>query len=156
MKGMVCKVCGYISINGTAPEKCPVCGAPKAAFQEKPSAVKTAQDEITLSEKHTPVITFVKKCGLIPEGCQDVHAKVGQVQHPMLKEHYVMIVDFYLDNDFLARVHLSPEKLNPAATLHLKAKTGKLSVIEHCNLHGAWIEEINLDTFQSGSLFLRG
>ncbi|MBU2474289.1 MAG: class II SORL domain-containing protein, partial [Candidatus Omnitrophica bacterium] len=91
-----------------------------------------------------PVITIARKCGLIPEGCQDVHAKVGKVQHPMLAEHYIMLIDFYLDKEFLARVHLTPEKLNPAAALHLKAESGKLSVIEHCNLHGAWIAETDL------------
>jgi len=144
MKGIVCKVCGYIAINGKAPDKCPVCGAAATSFQENPAAVKTAKDEANLSEKHTPVITVVKTCGLIPEGCQDVHVKVGQVQHPMLKEHYIGIIDFYLDKEFLARVHLSPEKLNPAAALHLKAETGSLAVIEHCNLHGAWIEEQQL------------
>ena len=35
MKGYVCKICGFISINGSAPDKCPVCGAPKTAFEEK-------------------------------------------------------------------------------------------------------------------------
>ena len=144
MKGIVCKVCGFISINGKAPEKCPVCGAPKTSFQEKTDAIKISQDEVNLSEKHTPVITVVKKCGLIPEGCHDVHVKVGEVTHPMLKEHYITVIDFYLDNEFLARVHLSPEKLNPAAAVHLKAESGKLSVIEQCNLHGAWIKEVDL------------
>lgn len=144
MEGFVCRVCGFISISGEAPDKCPVCGAPKTSFDQKPDVIKTAQDEANLSEKHTPVITVVKKCGLIPEGCQDVHVKVGEVTHPMSQEHYIMIIDFYLDNGFLARVHLSPEKLNPAAALHLKAESGKLSVIEHCNLHGAWINEESL------------
>jgi len=141
MKGIVCNVCGYISITGSAPDKCPVCGAPRTSFQEKPDAIKTAKDEANLSEKHTPVITVVKKCGLIPEGCHDVHVKVGEVTHPMLREHYIKAIDFYLDNDFLARVHLTPEKLNPAAALHLKAEKGKLSAIEHCNIHGSWIGE---------------
>lgn len=145
MKGIVCHVCGFISINGNAPEKCPVCGAPKTSFEEKENAVKTFQDEANLSEKHTPVITVVKKCGLLPEGCRDVHVKVGKVTHPMLKEHYIGIIDFYLDNDFLARLHLAPEKLNPAGALHLKVESGKLAVIEHCNLHGAWIQETNID-----------
>lgn len=144
MKGLVCKVCGFISINGAAPEKCPVCGAPKTSFEEKEDAIKTSQDEIKLSEKHTPVITVVKVCGLIPEGCQDVHVKVGEVQHPMLAEHYIAHLDFYLDKEFLSRVILTPEKLNPAAALHLKAKTGKLTVIELCNVHGAWIKTLPL------------
>lgn len=33
---------------------------------------------------------------------------------------------------------------NPAAALHLKAKSGKLTAIDLCNLHGTWIKEMNL------------
>ncbi|MFC1546421.1 desulfoferrodoxin family protein [bacterium] len=144
MKGFVCGVCGYVSINGSAPEKCPVCGSPKTAFQQKEGAVKTEQDEVSLSEKHTPVIMIEKKCGLIPEGCIDVNVKIGEVIHPMEKEHYIMAIDFYLDNEYLSRLYLTPENLNPAAGLHLKSKAGKLAIIEHCNKHGAWIKETDL------------
>jgi len=146
MKGYVCKVCGYISINGSAPEKCPVCGAPKTSFEEK-DAVKIPQDPrnmTDLEKKHVPVIKVVRVCGLIPEGCIDIHAKVGEIQHPMQPEHYIAHIDFYIDKEFIARVHLTPDKLNPAAALHLKAKGGKLSVIELCNIHGAWINETDI------------
>jgi superoxide reductase len=144
VKGFVCKVCGYISINGSVPENCPVCGAPKSSFEEKSDAIKAAKDEEKLSEKHTPVITVIKKCDLIPEGCIDIHVKVGSVLHPMLAEHYIVDIDFYLDNEFIARAKLTPERLNPAIALHLKISNGKLSVIEHCNIHGSWIAEQNL------------
>ena len=147
MKGFVCKVCGFISINGRAPENCPVCGAPRTSFEEKEEAVKTPKDANNLTElekKHIPVITIVKKCGLIPEGCQDVHVKMGEVQHPMQAEHYIVHIDFYIDKEFISRVMLTPEKLNPAAALHLKAQSGKLSAIALCNLHGAWIKETEL------------
>ena len=147
MKGFVCKVCGFISINGTAPEACPVCHAPKTSFEEKEDAIKTPADANNLTEaekKHVPVITVAKKCGLIPEGCQDAHVKVGEIQHPMVPEHYITHIDFYIDREFISRVILTPEKLNPAAALHLKAQAGKLSVIELCNIHGAWIKEADL------------
>ena len=146
MKGYVCKVCGFIAINGSAPENCPVCHAPKTSFEEK-DAIKTPADPQNLTEaekKHIPVITVVKKCGLIPEGCTDVHVKMGEIQHPMQPEHYIVHIDFYIDNEFISRIILTPDKLNPAGALHLKAKSGKLSVIELCNLHGAWIKEVNL------------
>lgn len=146
MRGFVCKVCGFISINGSAPEKCPVCGAPKTSFDER-DAIKVPKDLNNLSElekKHIPVITVAKICGLMPEDCQDVHVKMGQIQHPMLPEHYIQHIDFYIDDEFISRVILTPGKLNPAAALHLKAKIGKLTVIELCNLHGAWIKEVNL------------
>ncbi|MBU1122328.1 MAG: desulfoferrodoxin family protein [Candidatus Omnitrophota bacterium] len=147
MQGIVCKVCGYISLKPEAPEKCPVCGAPKTSFEKKGDAIKTLQDVNNLTElekKHIPVITVVRKCGFIPEGCHDVHSNIGQIQHPMLAEHYIMDIDFYIDNAFAARVKLTPDKLNPAAALHLKPGGGKLAVIAHCNLHGAWINNVNL------------
>ena len=145
MKGYVCKVCQYISINGSAPDKCPVCGSPKTAFEEK-EAIKTPADPKSLTElekKHVPVVTVLKKCGLI-EGCVDVHVKMGEILHPMQPEHYINHIDFYLDKEFIARIHLTPEKLNPAGALHLKATSGTLTAIELCNLHGAWIKEVNL------------
>jgi len=147
MKGIVCKVCGYISINGNAPEKCPVCGAPKISFEEKDDAIKVPKDiknKNELEKKHVPVILVLKKCGLIPDGCVDVHAKMGDIIHPMLPEHYITKVDFYVDNEYISRVYLSPEKNQPACALHLKVNSGKLSVIENCNLHGSWISETNI------------
>jgi len=147
MKGLVCKVCGFIAIDGVGPDNCPVCNAPKTAFQEKENAIKTPQDAGNLTElekKHLPVITVVKTCGLIPEGCHDVHVKLGEIQHPMQDDHYIMHIDFYIDNKFIARVHLTPAKLNPAAALHLKAGEGKLAAVAFCNLHGAWINEQDL------------
>ena len=147
MKGFVCKVCGFISIDGEAPDKCPVCGSPKTAFSEKEDAIKEPKDKGNLTElekKHIPVILVVKKCGLIPEGCQDVHAKIGAILHPMQAEHYINWIDFYIDKKFIARVHLTPEKTNPAAALHLKVGTGVLTVIDFCNLHGAWMSEKTL------------
>jgi len=147
MKGFVCQVCGFISIDGSAPDNCPVCHAPKTSFQGKEDAVKTPADPGNLTEgekKHVPVITIVKKCGLIPDGCQDVHVKMGEIQHPMQAEHFITHIDFYVDKKFLSRIILTPEKLNPAGALHLKVKNGLLSIIELCNVHGAWIKEVSL------------
>ncbi len=147
MEGFVCKICKFISINGSAPEKCPVCGAPKSAFEEKQDAINTPQDTNTpadLEKKHIPVISLVKQCGLIPEGCRDAHVKIGEIQHPMQPDHSIGHIDFYIDKEYISRVMLTPDKLNPAAGLHLKAQSGRLSVIPLCNLHGAWIKEADL------------
>jgi superoxide reductase len=142
MKGFVCDHCGYVSINGSAPKVCPVCFT--TAFKENDNALKTASDEADKAEKHSPVIVVNKQCGLIPEGCIDVHVKVGSVLHPMEKEHYITWIDFYLDNEFISRVSLTPEKVNPGAGLHLKVSTGKITAVEHCNMHGSWISEKEL------------
>ncbi|MBN1823415.1 MAG: hypothetical protein JW803_03755 [Endomicrobiales bacterium] len=147
MKGFVCGVCGFISIDGSAPDKCPVCGAPKKMFAEKEDAMKTSKDVATYGEsekKHVPSIAVNKKCGLIPDGCVDVSIKVGEIIHPMLPEHYIMKVDAYIDGKYISRTYFTPEKMNPAVTLHLKAKSGKIAVVEHCNIHGSWYNEIDI------------
>lgn len=147
MKGIVCKVCGYISINGVAPETCPVCRSPKTAFSEKVDAIKDPQNPSQLNDlekKHIPVITVVKKCGLIPDGCMDVHVKMGEIKHPMEEKHFIGRIDFYINNEFISRIMLTPDKLNAAGALHLKPNAGKIQVIEWCNLHGAWFNEADL------------
>jgi superoxide reductase len=147
MKGLVCKKCGYIAIDGTAPDKCPVCYSPASAFDAKDDAIKTPADVNSLTElekKHIPLITVVKTCGLIAEGCQDVHVKMGAIQHPMLAEHYIGHIDFYINKKYISRVYLTPEHCNPAAALHLKKSEGTLTAVSYCNLHGAWIQEADL------------
>lgn len=146
MKTFVCKVCGHIEFN-EAPLNCPVCGVPQNNFEEKPDIIHKPGETKTQGEsekKHIPAITIVRICGLIPQGCMDVHVKVGEIEHPMLKEHFITFIDFYLNHTYLARVELSPERLHPAAALHLKADQGILSAVEHCNLHGYWMAEATL------------
>ncbi len=145
MNGLVCKTCGYVAINGAAPDKCPVCMSPKDVFQEKADALKTAEDEQDKAEKHTPVITTTDNstCKL-SEGCMGVKARIGSIVHPMEKEHYIVWIDFYLDKEWVARTHLSPEKLKPAVSININSAKGKITVVEHCNLHGSWIAEKDL------------
>jgi len=141
MNGLVCGVCGYVSIDGAAPDNCPVCRAPKTSFQEK-DAIKTPKDEGP-KEKHVPVIKVVHQCGLIGDGCIEIHVKIGEVPHPMEAAHYIVWVDFYINKKWVERVHLSPD-CSPAAAAHLKSTEGKLTAIEFCNLHGHWISEVDL------------
>ena len=135
MKGFVCGTCGHIEFD-QAPEKCPVCGSPKEVFAEK-DAIKTEDEG---KEKHVPVITISKECSIAGEGCIDINARIGETLHPMIPEHHIMWLDFYINKRYAARMMLTPD-CNPAATAHLKTAEGKLTVIEFCNVHGHWISE---------------
>ena len=147
MKVFECKGCKHIEFN-EAPEKCLVCGAPKSAFVEKPDAIMKPADAANLSEgdkKHIPQIVVVRECGLIPGGCcTDVHVRVGEIEHVMQDKHYIMYVDYYLDYKFISRVWLSPNVCHPACALHLNAKSGTVTVLENCNVHGNWMAEAKL------------
>lgn len=143
MNTFICKRCGYISFN-QAPDKCPVCHAPKEEFELKADAIKKPQDPNNLNElekKHIPVIEIKKQCGLLGSGCVDVHIKIGEITHPMETKHFIVYIDIYHDYNFIARYHLSPEKLNPAVGIHLKVNEGRITALEYCNLHGRWMAE---------------
>lgn len=144
MKTYVCKVCGYVAIDGAIPESCPVCHAPKTAFSEK-TDMKTSKDIAEKGEsekKHIPSFLVVRECGLIPgAGCTDVHVKVGEIPHPMTAEHFIMTVDLYIDKKWVSRAQFSPDKISAAAALHIKVPSGTVTAVAHCNIHGWWLNE---------------
>lgn len=145
MDTFVCGKCGYIAFT-EAPESCPVCGAKKQAFELDPGAIKKPADPKNLSElekKHIPVVEIKKQCGLVGAGCIDANIKIGQILHPSEESHHIMYIDVYLDYRFAARYHFTPE-LNPVVGIHLKTSSGKLIVLENCNLHGRWMSEAQI------------
>ncbi len=146
MKGLVCKVCGYVALDGQK-ELCPSCKAANS-FVEKEDAYKMPDFVAASGEsekKHIPAITVVEECGLIPgAGCIDVHVKVGEIMHPMLPEHFITSIFFYHENKYIGKTILT-SNVNPAAVVHLKEGTkGKIQVIENCNLHGNWYNEVTI------------
>ncbi len=147
MDTFICGKCGYAAF-GQAPDICPVCGAAREAFELSTDAMKKPVDPNNLTDlekKHIPVIKINRQCGLAGPGCVDAHIKVGDILHVMEAKHYIMYIDIYLDRAFIARYHLSPEKLNSVLGIHLKVAAGKLLALENCNIHGRWVTEVNID-----------
>jgi superoxide reductase len=142
-----CKTCGHLEFD-QAPAKCLVCRAPGAGFVENPAAIKKPADPKNLTEgdkKHIPQIVVVKECGLIPGGCcTDVHVRVGEIEHVMQEKHFITCLDYYINHRFISRVWLSPELCHPAAALHLNVKSGLVTVVENCNVHGNWMSEATI------------
>jgi len=144
VKGYTCKICGFISIDGKAPDKCPVCGAPKEAFKDDANAIMrptSDTEKVETNKKHIPQISIKKECKLIPDGCVDVSIKIGEITHPMLPEHFIAYVDSYIDKKYISRIYFTPGNMNPAVGLHLKVTKGKFTAVAKCNIHGAWINE---------------
>jgi superoxide reductase len=144
MHVFICQVCGHIEFN-TAPDNCPVCGAPKSKFQQNDNVFEdSAANSPEGAVKHVPVVTVVADCKLIPEQpCIDILVRVGETLHPMEEKHFISFLDLYVDNKYVSRLFLSPD-MYPGAVFHLKTTGSKVAVVEMCNLHGHWINEAGL------------
>ncbi|MDR3071703.1 MAG: hypothetical protein LBU29_03845 [Endomicrobium sp.] len=145
MKGLVCKVCGYVALDGNE-DLCPVCQL-KNVFEKKEDAYRAFDFKATSGEtekKHIPHFTIVQKCGLTPQSCDGVgvHIKIGEILHPSTPEHYIDTITFYVDNKLVSNVMLTADAC-PVAAIHLKNDVKcKVQVIENCNVHGRWFNEI--------------
>ena len=112
-----CKHCG--NIIGTIHNS----GVPVVCCGEKmeeliPGTVDAAK------EKHVPVVT--KKCS-------KVTVAVGEVEHPMEKEHYIMWIAQVTENR-ITRVKLYPEQATETRFPYISGAT----LYAYCNKHGLW------------------
>ncbi|UCH45879.1 MAG: hypothetical protein JSV11_04005 [Nitrospiraceae bacterium] len=146
MKTFVCSICGHISFE-YAPVECPVCGMSIENFDNDPAVIKIPPDPANLTDlekKHIPQIVIDKQCSLIEEGCINVSLMVGAEEHVMESEHFIKYIDFYLDTKYVSRFVLTPKLIHPAACFHMNMVEGKIAAIAHCNVHGNWMTELDL------------
>ncbi len=140
----ICQQCGHLEF-GAIPINCPVCYAPKENFIQNDNIFIDSQKNSSEAEvKHIPSIKIVKTCGLRPEeGCIDALIRIGATLHPMLENHYIQFIDTYIDKQFIERIHLTPNGVNPAGCIHIKKEKGLLTAVENCNVHGYWMKDTN-------------
>jgi len=117
-----CNICGnlmgIINDGGVTPI---CCGEEMELLQ--PNTMDAA------AEKHVPV--GERRRGM-------VLARVGEVDHPMLEEHYIQWIAVQ-QNGRTQRVSLRPGA-TPTATF--EAQAGPLTLYAYCNLHGLWKAEV--------------
>ena len=116
-----CNVCGNIVVvvhPGVGTLVC--CGQPMTLLAEKAGGPG--------SEKHIPVVETTD---------EGVRVKVGSVEHPMVKDHYIEWIEVSVDGETL-RKFLNPGD-RPEALF--KPAAGKLVVRAFCNKHGLWKAE---------------
>ncbi len=124
MKIYKCPVCGNVIeklYDSSVPVVC--CGKP---MEELKAGVTDAA-----LEKHVPVCE-------VKDGRLTV--KVGSVEHPMTKEHYIAFI-IAKAGETVMRRELTPED-KPEAEFCLNGYHGNVEVYEYCNLHGLWKAEI--------------
>ena len=123
MKFFKCNVCGNMVgmiHDGGAPLVC--CG--------QNMELLTANTVDAAVEKHVPAVK--------PIGDNTIEVTVGDVEHPMLKEHYIEWI--YLQT----KKGGQRKALNPGAAPSAKftiVDDEPVAVYAYCNLHGLWKKE---------------
>ena len=87
-----------------------------------------ANVEDAATEKHIPVYEHVE---------DEIVVRVGSVEHPMEKEHYIMWIAQVTDNR-TTRVQLYPEQATETRFPYIKGST----LYAYCNKHGLWKSEV--------------
>ena len=75
-------------------------------------------------EKHVPVYEIID---------DELVVRVGKIEHPMEKEHYIMWIAQVTDNR-TTRVRLYPEQATETRFPYIKGST----LYAYCNKHGLW------------------
>lgn len=119
--------------------KCDYCGNIVAMVEESGVPLECCGEEMSAltpnttdgaTEKHVPV--YEVKDGV-------VHVKVGDVDHPMIDEHYIQWIEIQTTNGNQRKLLKPGDK--PEACFALCEGEEVESVCEYCNLHGLWMKE---------------
>ena len=82
-------------------------------------------------EKHVPAV--------VPDS-DKILVKVGELEHPMLEEHYIMCI--YLETEQGGHLKVLKPGDKPEAEFLLKPGDKPLAAYEYCSLHGLWKADI--------------
>ena len=124
MKFYICSKCGKI-VGMVRNSRC------DTYCCDQPMEEMTANTSDGAHEKHVPVVTV--------DG-NTVKVRVGEVDHPMLDEHFIMWVALET-KEGAQRKTLTPGAA-PEVTFALSEGDQVVAAYEYCNLHGLWKKEI--------------
>lgn len=121
MKFYLCPICGNIVELPENDNTIPIC-----CGQEMTLLVANSID--ASFEKHVPYCKIME---------DKVEVQIGEVIHPMEKEHYIMWIALVSDNS-ITKVNLKPSDIPVKTFNYIKDST----VYAYCNKHGLWKKEI--------------
>ena len=123
LKVFKCQKCGAM-VEELVPCHCPC----KIQCCGEEMQLLTANTADGAKEKHVPVYEKVE---------DEIYVKVGEVPHPMAKEHYIMWIAMVW-NDRIEKVILAPEQ-DPIARFPYRSGA---TIYAYCNTHGLYSAEV--------------
>ena len=119
-----CMKCGAL-VEELIPCTCDNCGVKCCG---ETMNVLVANEADGAKEKHVPVYELVE---------DEIFVKVGEVAHPMTKEHYIMWIAMVTDNK-IEKVTLYPEQNAEARFKYIPGSR----VYAYCNLHELYAVDV--------------
>ena len=114
--------------------KCELCGIVVEVLHGGPMEIKCCGSSMKLYEENTVDAAREKHVPVIVRTAETVTVKVGEIAHPMEKEHYIEWIEVISDCKAY-RQFLNPGE-SPEAVFKLDSR--EISVREYCSLHGLW------------------
>lgn len=120
--------CYYCELCGNLFEVVDDAGVNPVCCGQNMKSVEANSDDTASKEKHVPV---VEKEGFI------TRVKVGDVPHPMGREHYIEWIEVETDKGVYRK--FLDVGVEPEAEFIINEKENIKNVYAYCNLHGLWV-----------------
>ena len=119
---------------------CPVCGKVIGLIHDTGVPTMCCGQEMQLLEANTTDASLEKHVPVyeVDEQEGEIVVKVGSVEHPMEKDHYIMWIAQVSDNK-TTRIQLYPEQ---APTVRMKYIPGA-TLYAYCDKHGLWKNKVD-------------
>ncbi|VYT64923.1 desulfoferrodoxin [Clostridium tertium] len=115
--------------------KCDVCGNIVEVLNVGGGTLVCCGQPMTLLEENTVDAAVEKHIPVAEEKDGELVVKVGEVEHPMLDEHFIQWVEVITKDGQVLRKNLT-SGVKPVATFKVDGEVDR--VREYCNLHGLW------------------
>jgi len=126
-----CEVCGNITeVLHIGAGELVCCGQPMKLLEEKSKDAG--------NEKHLPVIEEMP--ANVCQGKDGYVIKIGEVEHPMVVEHWIEWIEIITKDGKTGKKFLLPGD-KPEAEFYTREEI--LEVRAYCNVHGLWKMKIN-------------
>ena len=117
--------------------KCGVCGNLIGLIDGDINHMKCCGKEMERLEANSVDAAFEKHVPVYERVEDEIVVKVGEVEHPMEKDHYIMWIAQVSDNQ-TTRIRLYPEQGTEVRFKYIPQST----LYAYCNKHGLWKAEV--------------
>lgn len=117
--------------------KCPICGNVIEIVEGNIENIKCCGQNMQKIEANTTDAATEKHIPIYERVEDEIVVKIGEVEHPMEKEHYINWIMQVKDN-VINKVILYPEQSTQTRLPYIKGST----IYAYCNKHGLWKNEV--------------